>query len=334
MNNMEKLRVAVIGAGNMGKNHLRNYSLLPEVQLVALADISPSTKSLAEEYNIDYFSDFKEMLDTCRPDAVSIVVPTPFHSVVATEVIGRGIHCLLEKPIASTVEEATELIALAKKRKVVFTVGHIEHYNPIVNAIKKAIDENRIGRVTSVVCKRVGVFPGREPKTDVIIDLAVHDIGIISLLLGRQPNHIFSHGSRTHHSKEIDSAEILMDYGEASGFIQANWLTPVKIRTIAVTGSEGYIEGDYVTQELELYRHTVEKSPSDDFSGFVMEMKTQHRESVKVDFAEPLARELKSFISKIQGDDTVEIVSPEDARDALRLALEAAGMNKKEGDKV
>ena len=329
MDRLEKLRVAVIGAGNMGKNHLRNYSVLPDVELVALADVSPTTKALAEEYNIKHFTDYKAMLDTCRIDAVSIVVPTPLHAEVATEVMNRGIHVLLEKPIASTVAEADALIKLANSKKIVFTVGHIEHYNPLLGAIKQVIDENQIGKVTSVICKRVGVFPGREPKTDVIIDLAVHDIGIISMLLGRQPKHISSHGSRTHHSKEIDSAEILMDYGDSSGFIQANWITPVKIRTIAVTGSEGYIEGDYVTQELELYQHTIKKTPSQDFSGFVMEMKTQQRQNIKVDFAEPLAKELKSFIGRIQGG-KVEIVSPEEARDALRFALQAANVKKED----
>jgi UDP-N-acetylglucosamine 3-dehydrogenase len=317
-----KLKVAVIGAGNMGKNHLRNYSLLPDVELVALADPNPDTKSLAKEYTIDHFTDFKEMLDIVQPDLVSIVVPTPFHFAVASEVLTRGIHCLLEKPIASTVDEADKLIALAKKKNVVFTVGHIEHYNPLVKKIKTMIDANRIGKVTSVVCKRVGGFPGVEPKTDVIIDLAVHDIGIVSMLLGKQPNHITSHGSRTHHSKKIDSAEILMDYGYASGFIQANWLTPVKIRTISVTGSEGYIEGNYVTQELEFYNHKFEKK-GEGFSGFVTTMKTQHSELIKVDFEEPLAEELKAFIAHIKGDKSVHLVDPHEARSALDLALKA-----------
>jgi UDP-N-acetylglucosamine 3-dehydrogenase len=325
LNNVKKVRVAVIGAGNMGKNHLRNYYEMPQADLVGLADINPDTKKLADEYGAQFFTDYKTMLDELKPDAVSIVVPTPFHAEVATEVMNRGISCLLEKPIASSVEEAEALIKLSIEKSVVFTVGHIEHYNPLVIALKELLDKKTIGEVTSIVCKRVGGFPQVEPKTDVIIDLAVHDIGIISHLLGVQPNKITSHGSRTYHSNKIDSAEILLDYGKASGFIQANWLTPVKIRTISVTGSEGYIEGNYITQELAVYKHTfTQKFNESGFSGVVNEMKAQNKELVTVDFEEPLARELRTFLEHTTGDTSNALVSSIDASGALGLALEAA----------
>lgn len=316
-------RVAVIGGGNMGKHHLRNYAMLPEAEVVALVDPHPATKSLAKEYKTRHFTGYKAMLDAVNPDAVSIVVPTPLHAEIATEVMKRGIHCLLEKPIASTVKEANSLIALAKKQDVIFTVGHIEHYNPLIRKLKSLLDENKVGEVSSVVCKRVGGFPVVEPSTDVIIDLAVHDIDIISYLLDKQPKKIFSHGSRTHHSQKIDSAEILLDYGKASGFVQANWLTPVKVRTIAVTGSEGYIEGNYITQELEHYRHNVQKEVDDNFSRFVVKMGELKKDIIKVDFEEPLAVELKAFIAKVRGSTQVHLVDPAAARDALGLALKA-----------
>ena len=185
------------------------------------------------------------------------------------------------------------------------------------------VDDGKVGKVTSVVCKRVGGFPAVEPKTDVIIDLAVHDIDIISHMLGKQPEKLYSHGSRTHHSKEIDSAEILMDYGDASGFVQSNWLTPVKIRTIAITGSVGYLEGNYITQELEHYRHNMQKTPNKGFSNFVIKMGEPEKDVIKVDFEEPLAVELKAFYSKIHGSSSTHLVEPQAARDALRLALEA-----------
>lgn len=325
MSKGEKTRVAVIGAGNMGKNHLRNYFMLPDADLIALADINPNAKDLAEEYQVEFYADYKKMLDETQPDAVSIVVPTPFHYEVATEVMSRGIHVLLEKPIASSVEEADALIALAKKKNVVFTVGHIEHYNPLVTELKSLLDKNAIGDVSSIVCKRVGGFPAVEPKTDVIIDLAVHDIGIISHLLNKKPKRISSHGSRTHHSSKIDSAEILVDYGRASGFIQANWLTPVKIRTIAVTGSRGYIEGNYITQELEYYEHNMDREEVKDssFSQFMISMGEPKKRIIKVDFEEPLAKELKRFLGHVNGGDENYIVDPREAREALRLALEA-----------
>jgi len=331
MANMGKIRVAVIGGGNMGKNHVRNYSLLPEAELIGLADINPETEKLANEYNASFFTDYTKMLDELHPEAVSIVVPTPLHAEVATEVMRRGIHCMLEKPIASTVAEADSLIDLAHKQQVIFTVGHIEHYNPVVQKLKQMIDAGKIGTVTSIVAKRVGGFPKIEPKTDVIIDLAVHDIGIISFLLGKQPEKIASHGSKTYHSKEIDSAEILMDYGSTSGFIQANWLTPVKIRTIAITGSEGYVEANYINQELEYFKHNMTRT-NDGFSNFVISMGDPEREIITVDFEEPLAIELKAFLANIQGKHSA-LVSPEEARDALCLALEAVKPYRNKGVK-
>lgn len=325
------IRIAVIGAGNMGKNHLRNYSLLSNVELVGLADINPDAKSLAEDYDAKFFIDYKKMLDEVEPDAVSIVVPTPFHYEVAKNVIERGIHCMLEKPITSNIEEAKALTKLAKDKNVVFTVGHIEHYNPLVIAIKKLLKENAVGEVTSIVCKRVGGFPQIEPKTDVIIDLAVHDIGIINYLLESKPKKIMSHGSRTFHSAKLDSAEILLDYGKASGFVQSNWLTPVKIRTIAITGSQGYIEGNYVTQELSIYRHTLTKKFDEGgFLGFVTEMKSQERETVKIDFEEPLAKELTTFLEHVNGNTHNPIVTSREATEALESALEAVSLYNEE----
>ena len=321
----KNLRVAVIGAGNMGKNHLRNYFMMDDAELVGLADINPETEKLAKEFKATFFTDYKTMLDELKPDAVSIVVPTPFHYEVAREVMSRGIHCLLEKPIASSVEEAEKLIALSKDQGVVFTVGHIEHYNPLIVELKKLLDKKTIGEITSIVCKRVGGFPSVEPRTDVIIDLAVHDIGIMGYLLGAHPKKVYSHGSRTHHSQKVDSAEILVDYGKASGFVQANWLTPVKIRTISVTGSEGYIEGNYITQELEYYKHTKAHKKNKDFEAFVKAMGEPERKKIKVDFKEPLKIELGAFLAKIREEPGPELVEPELAKEALDVATQAIG---------
>lgn len=317
-----KLRAVVIGVGNMGRHHVRNYAILPDVELLAIADINPESKKLADEYKADYYSDYKIMIDELRPDAVSIVVPTPFHYEVAAYCLERGVNCLIEKPIASTVKEADALIALAKKQGLVLTVGHIERYNPLIRKLKELIDKQIVGKITSIICQRVGGFPAVEPKTDVIIDLAVHDIDIINSFLKRVPQSISSHGSRTHHSKEIDSAEILLDYGEASGFIQANWLTPVKIRTISITGSQGYLHGNYITQELVHYRHNM-KDEQGGFNKFVVNMGEPQKDIIEVDFEEPLAVELKNFVNAVRGEKNVELVDPTDAREALRLALES-----------
>lgn len=319
----KKLRVVVVGAGNMGRNHVRTYSNMEDdVELLALADINPDSKHLANEYGIQHYTDYKKMFDELKPDAVSIVVPTPLHFTFGMEAMERGIHCLVEKPIASTPDEGDKLIAAAKKHGVIFTVGHIEHYNPMIQRLKSLIDRKEIGEVTSIVVKRVGGFPAVEPKTDVIIDLAVHDIGIMGHLLGSEPKQVFGHGSKTLHSKHYDSAEILLDFGDASGFIQANWITPVKIRTIAVTGSDGYVEGNYITQELTYYKHNMKKV-RDSFKDFVQKLGEPEKKFIAETPQEPLANELKAFVRAIRTGDAGRLVDPLLARRALDVALRA-----------
>lgn len=318
-----KLRAVVIGAGNMGRNHIRTYSKLDDVELRALADINPEAEQLAREYGIKFYKDYKKMLDTERPDLVSIVVPTPLHYAFGLEVMNRGIHCLVEKPIASTPEEGDELIAAAKRNKVIFTVGHIERYNPMIQKLKRLIvDKKEVGEITSIVVKRVGGFPAVEPRTDVIIDLAVHDIEIISYLLGAQPKNIYGHGSKTLHSSKIDSAELFLDYGRASGFIQANWITPVKIRTIALTGTQGYVEGNYITQELTYYKHNM-RPVHDGFKNFVVTLGEPEKKFIAETPQEPLAKELRAFVAAIRSNDASDLVKPLAARQALEVALKA-----------
>jgi len=318
-----KLKAVVIGAGNMGRNHVRTYSRLDDFELLALADINPETEKMAKEYGIRFYKDYKEMLDVEQPDAASIVVPTPLHHAFALEVMGRGINCLVEKPIASTPEEGDELIAAAKKHKVIFTVGHIERYNPMIQKLKHLIvDKKEVGEITSIVVKRVGGFPVVEPRTDVIIDLAVHDIEIISHLLGGQPKKVYGHGSKTLHSSKVDSAELFLDYGKASGFIQANWITPVKIRTIALTGTLGYVEGNYITQELTYYKHNM-KQVHDGFKNFVVTLGEPEKKFIAETPQEPLAIELATFGKAINTHDASDLVDPRAAREALKVALEA-----------
>lgn len=318
----DTVRVVVIGAGNMGKNHLRTYKDIDNAELVGLSDVNPEAKQLANDYDIPFYTDYLEMIEDLKPDAVSIVVPTEFHFEIGKNVIERKINCLMEKPIASTADEGIELLELANKNNVIFTVGHIERYNPMIQKLKTIIDKKTIGSVTSILAKRVGGFPVIEPKTDVIIDLAVHDIDIISFLIGNEPKSIIGHGSRTFHSSKVDSAEIFLNYGDASGFIQANWVTPVKIRTIAVTGTLGYVEGNYITQELSVYKHRIEPS-GESFKNFVKTMGDPEIEHISDTPKEPLKIELSSFIGAILNNDPKGLVRPIEAISALSIAREA-----------
>lgn len=321
----EQLRVGVIGAGNMGQHHIRNYHEMPEVELVAIADSIADSQGqkLAEKYHTAFYSDYEEMLEVARPVAVSVAVPTYLHHEVASKTLALGIHTLVEKPITKDEVQAAELIELARQHETVLTVGHIERYNPVVLELKKIIDRGELGTVSSIISQRLGGFPRIEPESDVVVDLAIHDIDIISYLMGSEPDIIGAHGTSTFHSSETDSAEILLRYGNASGFVQANWTSPVKIRQLSITGSKGYVTVNYITQEITSYEHMAIRN-QDNFDQFVKLLGEPTKKSIKFEQdeqSEPLRRELGAFAMAAAGEQPAMLVSPIDAVAALHTAL-------------
>ena len=172
----QPLRVGVIGAGIMGANHARVFAGLPDVQLAGVADPNPQQRDLVNRVlGCPAVEHYDALLDL-KPDAVTIAAPTHLHHEIALKCIARGIHVLVEKPIASNVEEGREIIAAARRANVTLMVGHVERFNPAVQAIKQAIENEDI---LSIAITRVGPFPPRMSNVGVVIDLAVHDIDLI-----------------------------------------------------------------------------------------------------------------------------------------------------------
>jgi len=329
----EQLKVGVIGAGNMGRNHIRNYYEMPETDLVAVADSNSEGEgqSLAEKHKAAFYIDYEQMLDEACPAAVSIAVPTYLHHEIASKTLGRGIHTLVEKPITHDETQAAELIEIARQKEAVLTVGHVERYNPVVLELKKMIDRGDLGDIISIISQRLGGFPQQQPESDVVVDLAIHDIDILSFLMSREPEIIGAHGTNTFHSSETDSAEILLRYGQASGFVQANWTTPIKIRQLTISGSKGYVTANYITQEITSFEHMAIQ-PQDNFANFVRQLgePTKKTTSFEQDFqSEPLRRELGAFAMAAAGERPNYIVSPIEAVAALRTALQVAEHIKK-----
>lgn len=318
----DKISVAVIGTGNMGKHHVRVYSELPGAELVAVCDSDEQkANEIAEKFGCMAYTDYTKMLDIEEIDAVSISVPTKFHKDIALKCIENGLHVLIEKPIADTVENAQKIIDQAKARDVRLMVGHIERFNPAVQELKRMIDSRELGEVNTIVARRVGVYPPQIKDANVIIDLAIHDIDIFNYLLGRGPLKINVNSGRALMSQRDDFADILLDYGGVNAFVQANWITPVKIRNLAVTGTGGYAELNYITQELVLYKSTTRNI--DDFND-VVEFGTPKRLVIEIEKAEPLKLELANFLDYIAGR-AKPVVTGEDALLALKNALEIAG---------
>jgi len=251
-----KKRVAVVGVGNMGKNHLRIYSEIPSVQIVAICDVnSELIQASALKYEVNAYSDFRKMLASESIESVSVCVPTFAHYEVARECIDRGVSVLLEKPIAESVERAIALLELSRKKGVKLLVGHIERFNPMVKRVKEIISRGQLGKVIAIITRRVGRFPPQMMDADVSTDLAIHDIDVCNYLLEELPLEVTKNGRKNLAKSGDDSVEFFMKYANgASCYVQANWVTPVKIRKLIITGDKAYLEADYVNQEIEVYQ--------------------------------------------------------------------------------
>jgi UDP-N-acetylglucosamine 3-dehydrogenase len=318
---MSKLKAAVIGVGSMGKNHLRTYSEISKIQLVAISDLNETLGNiLSNEFNVKYYKDYKKMIDIEKPNIVSICVPTFFHYQIAKYCIERKNNILLEKPITMDIHEAEELLKLAKENNIKFLIGHVERYNPAVRKIKKMIDKEELGKIITIIARRVGGFPPQIKDANIAIDLAIHDIDIVNYLLEDLPIEISVNKQRNHIKQREDSVEFFLKYKNVSAYIQANWITPVKIRKLNITGTEGYLEMDYINQQIEFYKSNYNKfkETSKDFSDYVLRFSEPDKINISVAKKEPLKEEILYLINCIENN--IEIDS-QFAIDALKITL-------------
>lgn len=299
------MKVGVIGLGSMGKHHARIYSEFGV--LTAIADIDQElVKKIATEHNCKWYVDYNKMLENEKLDAVSVVVPTSLHKKVALDVIRKGVNLLVEKPIADNIIAGEEIVNAAKAKGVKLMVGHVERFNPSVRRLKELISDGKLGKITSLVAKRVGLSPPRVKDSNIIIDLAVHDIDIMSYLLGNSAKILSCVGGIAMTNGREDYAEILLDFGGVGCFIQVNWITPIKIRQLAVTGTKGYAELNYISQKLVVYESNYEKE-FDDFGDFVIKFSNPNTITIDMSASEPLKNELREFIDCIEKDREPEV---------------------------
>jgi predicted dehydrogenase len=299
------LRVGVVGVGVMGANHARVLAELPGVSLAGVVD--PDRKQahfVGSTLSCAALASVEELLDR-GVDAVSIAAPTHFHRDIALACVARGVHVLVEKPIASTVAEGEEIIAAARRAGVTLMIGHVERFNPAVQAIGEAIRKEEI---LSIAITRVGPFPPRMSNVGVVIDLAVHDIDLICWFTGSKIVEVQPQLSNAVAERE-DIA--LLQFRTASGVlahINTNWLTPFKARTVHVATKRKYVIGDLLTRQVtECYGFQPDGSYS-----------MRH---LSVGHAEPLRAELMAFIKAIK-EDTPPPVTGEDGVASLAVAIQ------------
>jgi UDP-N-acetylglucosamine 3-dehydrogenase len=315
------LKTAVIGVGSMGRNHARVYWQMPDVVLAGVSDIDESTADrIAAQYDARAFTDYETMLDTVKPDAVSIAVPTEDHLKTAMAVIQRGIHLLIEKPIAFSRHEAQEIIAAAKEAGIKLMVGHIERFNPAVQLLKQHLLEKRLGRIFQISARRQGPFPARIRDVGVVVDLAVHDLDVMRFVTGEDIIRVYAeteHQIRTDHEDLFAGLVRLAD--GAIGTLSINWLTPTKIRELSVIGELGMYYVNYLTQDLFFYENTDASGPEWETMRVLRGVAEGQMIRHVVKKKEPLLAELESFTAAITGGAPVA-VSGKDGLEALNLA--------------
>ena len=301
-----RLRVGVAGVGYLGRFHARIYAAMPDVELVGVADVDKKTaEAVAEQHGCRAYTDPRELLGNV--DAVSIVVPTIYHSDVARPFLEKGVHMLMEKPIAPTYEESRALVELAERAGVIFQVGHLERFNAGIMALAERAQNPRFIEV-----HRLGPFVERATDVDVVTDLMIHDIDIVLSLVKSEIRSIAATGTPvlTEHV-DIANARIEFENGAVAN-VTASRVSNKKLRRIRVFGAEHYYGLDYIDQKLEMVR-----SEPDSEGGKWPRIVT---ERLDITPRPPLDAELEYFVRSVRTG-TPPLVNGRVGLEALRVAL-------------
>jgi predicted dehydrogenase len=291
--------IGVIGVGTMGKNHVRVYSELKNVDSLGIYDVNTqAAKALGEKHDATVYESISELLD--NSDAVSVVVPTQFHSSVVGQVFAKKKSVLIEKPICSTVMEAKQLMKTAPEG-ITIGVGHIERFNPIVAEIKKIV-KNPV----YMEFKRHNPASARISGSSVVEDLMIHDIDILLNVFFPDPYDIHSVGS-------ADVMSVLMNCDGIPVSLSASRKASKKIRLFYVEDEEFTIEGNFMTQEVIIYR-----KPGQYHVEAERYVQENIIEKVMVNTVEPLKRELETFIDCVDKNRPFPI-SPDQAVHNLKF---------------
>ncbi len=293
------LRVGVVGVGHLGKEHARIYSQLPQAKLVGVCDADTAKQERADLLGVPFYTDYRDLIG--KVDAVSIATPTSTHYAVAKPFLEKGIHTLIEKPITLNLEEADELIEIARRRNCAMQVGHIERHNPGFKRIGEIAKNIRFFEI-----HRLGPFTGRINDCGVVLDMMIHDLDIVLSLVKSDIESFDAVGINVITPYEdIANVRIRFKNGAVAD-VTASRLTPEKQRKIRIFQEDAYISLDYESQIAKIFRKEGLKILS---------------ETIDIQKSEPLKEELSFFLNEIQSGRSLGHPD-EAARHALRFALE------------
>ena len=297
---MKKLRVGVVGVGHIGSNHARIYAELPHAELVAVFDIDPERAAeIATKYKTKAagsLNEFAEMVD-----AASVATPTNAHFPVARDLLARGKHLLIEKPITENTADARDLAQRAAEKRLVLQVGHVERFNPVLSALEQRLTHPRF-----IEAHRLSPYPNRSTEIGVVLDLMIHDLEIILHLVNSTVENIDAVGVPVlSRGEDIANARLRFANGCIAN-ITSSRISPERMRKIRVFQEDAYLSLDYQGQSGEIYRR---------INGQIT------RDPVAIEKEEPLRQQLASFVDcALTGGEPK--VSGSHAAAALELAVE------------
>jgi len=319
---MQKIRAGVVGVGQMGQYHVGVYSELHNVDLVGVADNDYHRgHSVADRYGARCYADYHELL--AAVDVVSIAVPTSLHYAIAKEFLKAGVHVLLEKPIAHTMEEARDLFRLAAAHGVVLHIGHVERFNGAIQELKKIVHEPWL-----IESRRLGPFVPRIKEDGVILDVMIHDIDIILNLIDSPISRIYALGKSIYSAHEdLANVQICFQNGCIANII-ASRSTEIKVRTMAITQQGAYIFLDYTDQDIRVHRqasseHVVTRGSLRYKQESLIERIFVHKDN-------PLKLEIQHLIDCVSNG-APRVVSVEEDLRSLQVALQILELLEKEG---
>lgn len=307
------IKAGVIGVGYLGRFHAQKYAGLDNVELIGVADNNAEqAQSVAKECNCKAFSDYKELLP--QVDAVSIVVPTSLHHEVARDCLDSGVDILLEKPVTVTLEEADDLIKRADDKNLILQVGHLERFNPAVQAMEPFLTQP-----VFIESNRISVFKNRGVDVDVVLDLMIHDIDIILNIVKSPVKMIHTVGAPVAtKTTDIANARLIFENG-ATANVTVSRISRTNIRKMRIFQPGSYINVDFANKKVMTIQLEDELMDSG--------MPKQNIEVATFSDGDALLSEIKQFVDHVINR-TQPAVSGREGRRALAIALEVMGQIK------
>ncbi len=321
----DRVKVAVIGVGHLGRIHASLYASMPEVELAGVVDVNAAqAEKVGRELGVPAFTSYQPLLR--KVQAVSVAVPTRHHFAVASHCLSNGIAVLVEKPMTGTLEEAQQLVDLSRRQGAILQVGHVERFNPAVVAVKRYLSRPRY-----IEADRIGPFSFRSTDIGVVLDLMIHDLDIVLDLVPSEVESVEAIGFSVLSTKEdIANARLRFRDGCVAN-LTASRVSPKTLRKIRLFQRDAYISLDYEARKAQVYRRapgvetgSVPLVPSDPATADRLRKslftKYLNITDVEIDEREPLRMELAAFVKSVR-DGTEPVVTGEMGMRAIALAM-------------